>query len=156
VIFDESELREADVKWEEGCDRAEPERLGGPPPYPGGKCLARIQIRAPDYLAAANEEDDENDDKYVPLPEAWTTKCVYSVGRESTSRVREYYLAWAKRIGQDPNVNYGDRTLWMKVMAGRRTRVIRIRGMKDRTVRDVYLEYKETQPRGVECGAVGS
>lgn len=62
VIFDESELREAEMKWEEGCDPAEPERLGGPPPYPGGKCLARLKIRAPDYLAATNEDEDENSD----------------------------------------------------------------------------------------------
>jgi hypothetical protein len=148
VILDESELGEADMKWKEGCDRGEPERLGGPPPYPGAKCLARLEIRAPDYGAAADDEDDkddDNDDNYVPPPESCTTKYVYSVGWVSTAKVLEFYRAWAKRLGQDPNI-YSTRSPSMEVLADGRTWVISILGTKGGTVHDVYLEYKETQP----------
>jgi hypothetical protein len=145
VVFDESELGEADLKWEEGCGLAETERLGGPPPYPGAKCLARLEIRGPDYSAAANEEADENNDNSVPFPESCTTKYVYNVGWGRTSKVREFYLAWAKRLGQEPNIYDASRP-WMEVLAGGRTWVISIRGMKRDIVHDVYLEYKETQP----------
>jgi hypothetical protein len=148
VAFAEWELSDAEMKWTEGCDRGEPERLGGPPPYPGAKCLARLEIRAPDYSAAANDEgdlDDENDDNYVPPPESCTTKYVYSVGWVSTSKVLEFYRAWAKRLDQAPNI-YSTRSPSMEVLAGGRTWLVSILGTKGGTVHDVFLESKETQP----------
>jgi hypothetical protein len=135
VIFDESELWGAEVIWEKCADASEPERLGGPPPYPGGRCLARIQIRKPDYRSLSDDEDANED---VPLPELWTTKYAYSVPREYPSAIRKYYLDWAKRLGIDPRV-------WTEVEAGGRTWLITIRGI-GRTIDDVYLEYSETHP----------
>ena len=136
VIFDETELSESETIWEECGDASEPARLGGPPRYPGAKCLARIQIRRPDYLSMS-DEDLDND---RPPPELWTVKYVYSVGWEWTSKVREFYLDWAKRIGPVPNV-YG---YWMEVEAGgKKWRIIMRERQKQRTVNDVYLEYTE-------------
>jgi hypothetical protein len=129
AIFDESELRKGFMTWEECANGAEPERLGGPPPYPGARCLARIRIRRPDYSSVSDDED-------APPPELRTTKYVYSVAREFPSAVRQYYLDWEKRAGLDPRV-------WSEVVAGGRTWRIATHGV-GRTVDGIDLEYAET------------
>jgi len=155
VIFGESELEEAEVTWAEVCDPAEPERMGGPPAYPGSKCRARIETRrrafpweVPGYGdkdekddERADEEDDEN---YVPPPDVWTTRYVYGLPRPDTSDVRKYYEAWAKRAGQEADFHHGDLA---EVQAeGRKWEISLWRMGSKYTVRYIYVEYNEIHP----------
>jgi hypothetical protein len=137
VIFSESDLRESELIWEKSNDADEPVQLGGPPPYPNSRCLARIQLRKPDYDAMSDEDWDRD----VAVPDLRTVRYVYSVGWEYTSKVKEHFLNWARSVGPEPNV-YGYQQYWMEVTAGGRKWTIQIQGQKN-TVDDVYVEYTE-------------
>lgn len=138
VVFDESELREAELTWEKCADGAEPAKLGGPPPFPNSRCLARIDFRRPDWDALSEEELDRD----VAPPVRRTVRYVYSVGWEVTGRVTAHFVAWAKTLGLDPNV-YGYQRYWIEVPNAGKTWTIQIRGRK-RYVDDVYVEYADT------------
>jgi hypothetical protein len=139
VIFFESELQGAKLLWE-GCrDGSEPVRLGGPPPFPGSTCLARIQIRREDSDAVPEEDLD----KGVTPPEILTQRYVYSAGGASTAEVTQHFLNWAKRAGHELHV-YGDQE-WMEVKTDGKTWTLSIRG-DEGSADDVYVEYKEAHP----------
>lgn len=137
VIYSEWDLLGTKLSWEKCTDAGEPEGLGGPPPFPHSRCLARIQIRKPDYDAVSEEDLDRG----VAPPEIRNVRYVYSAGWAYTTEVTQHFLNWAKSLGQDPNL-YGYRRYWMEVTAGGKKWTIWIRGVK-RTVEDVYVEYTE-------------
>jgi hypothetical protein len=141
VIYSEGDLRESELIWEKCDDADEPEQLGGPPPFPNSRCLARIQVRKPDYDAVSDEELDRG----VAVPDMRTVRYVYSVGWDYTSKVTVHFRNWAKSVGPEPNL-YGYLRYWMEVNAGGRKWTIQIRGRKN-TVDDVYVEYTEQQPQ---------
>ncbi len=141
VIFAESDLRESELTWEKCDDADEPARLGGPPPFPNSRCLARIQVRKPDYDAVP----DEDLDRGVAVPDMRTVTYVYSVGWAYTSKVTEHFLNWAKSVGPEPNV-YGYIQYWMEVNTAGRKWTIQVRGRK-KIVDDVYVEYAERCPQ---------
>jgi hypothetical protein len=144
VVYSEGELREADLTWEKCSDADTPERLGGPPPFPNSRCLARIETRRPDYDAVTDEELDQG----VVPPDIRTVRYVYSAGWVYTSEVTKHFLNWAKSVGPEPNV-YGYLRYWMEVTANGKTWTIQIRGLK-RTVDDVYIEYTDRTPARAE------
>lgn len=141
VIYSEWDLRESELIWEKCTEADEPERFGGPPPFPNSRCLARIQVRKPDYDAVSDEDLDQG----VAVPDMRTVRYVYSAGWAYTSKVTEHFLNWAKSVGPEPNV-YGYLRYWMEVTSGGRKWTIQVRGRKN-TVDDVYVEYTERRPQ---------
>jgi hypothetical protein len=141
VVFDESELREAALTWDACSDASEPQRLGGPPPFPNSRCLARIEFRHPDWDTLSEEDLDRD----VAPPIVHTVRYVYSVGWEVTGKVTDHFVRWAKSVGAEPNV-YGYLLYWLEVPNAGKTWTIQIRGKK-RLVDDVYVEYKESATR---------
>jgi hypothetical protein len=131
------DLRGAELAWEKSSDATEPQRLGGPPPFPGSRCLARIRIRKPDYDAVT----DENLDRGVVPPDIHNVRYVYSAGWEYTTKVTDHFEKWARSAGSDAHV-YGYRRYFIEVTAADKAWTIQVRGRK-RTVDDVYVEYTD-------------
>lgn len=139
VIYSERDLRQSELIWEKFSDAGEPARLGGPPPFPSSRCLARIQIRRPDWEALSDEELDRD----VDPPDMRTVRYVYHADSARISEVTQHFLDWAKKVGPEPNL-YG---YWMEVTAGGKTWTIEIRGVKH-IVDDVYVEYSDRRAPG--------
>ena len=137
VIFSVWDLRGNELAWEKCTDASEPERLGGPPPFPGSRCLARLRIRQPDYDAVT----DEDLDRGVVPPDIHNVRYVYNAGGADTTEVTAHFEKWAKSAGSDTNV-YGYRRYFIEVTAGGKAWAIQVRGRKY-TVDDVYVEYSD-------------
>ncbi|MEN6604046.1 MAG: hypothetical protein ABFD86_16685 [Bryobacteraceae bacterium] len=143
VFYSQGELRESDLNWEKCADANEPALLGGPPPFPNSRCLARIRMRRPDYDAVSEEDLDRG----VAPPDIRTVRYVYSTGDAGITEVTEHFKNWAKSVGPEPNV-YGYRRIWMEAESGGKAWTVEVRGAKN-TVDDVYVDYteKRTQPQ---------
>lgn len=142
AVFGESELRGADLTWEKCDDPSEPVRLGGPPPYAGSECLARIHIRRTDYDDARTTDDDpdSDEDKPVPRVELRTTKYVYRSQwkfGDRESDVRRFYNDWARKAGLE--FKY-----YTEIETGGRTWHIDYPGRKE--VVYIYLSYTDKKP----------
>lgn len=141
VILSEWELRDAVLSWEESTDAAEQVRLGGPPPFPGSKCYARLRINRKNYLAMSDEEMDKDFDP----PEVRTVMFVYSPGSVVYGHeVARHFLEWVRRVGPDPTA-YGDYSRSMEVKAGGKTWSILILGAR-RSVHEIHVAQSETLP----------
>jgi len=140
VIYSEGNLRDSVLIWEKCADAAEPARLGGPPPFPNSRCLARIETRRPDDDAVT----DEDLARGVVPPEICTVRYVYSAGWVETSEVTRHFLNWAKSVGPEPTV-YGYIRYWLEQTVNGKKWTIQIRGVK-RLVDDVYIEYTSREP----------
>jgi len=143
VIFSVWNLLGTELVWEKCADAEEPERLGGPTPFPGSRCLARIRIRKPDYDAVTDEELDRG----VVPPDVHNVRYVYSAGSAYTTEVTAHFEKWAKSAGSDTNV-YGYRRYFIEVTAGGKAWTIQVRGRKY-TVDDVYIEYTDKPAKPV-------
>jgi len=139
VILDEWELRDGVLSWEQCTDAGEPVRLGGPLPFPGSTCYARIRIHRKDYLALS----DEDRDKDVDPPEVRTVTYVYRTGPVSYREVARHFLEWVRRVGPDPKA-YGEYSRSMEVEAGGKTWSILILGARNR-VNEIHVAYREAR-----------
>lgn len=141
VILSEWDLRDAVLSWEECADAAEQVRLGGPPPFPGSKCYARLRINRKDSLAMSDEEIDKDFDP----PEVRTVMFVYSTGSVAYGdEVARHFLQWVRRVGPDPTA-YGDYSRSMEVKAGGKTWSILILAQR-RIVYEIQVAQSETLP----------
>ena len=152
VYFDETDLQSAVLSWEKCTDPDEVMRLGGPPPFPGTQCWARIQIlrdqhRSLDSAASADEEEDEQEEKDisedVPAPKERVMRYVYYGGRPTAGEIQQHVLAWAKNVGIEPRVA-GDITFTSGGLAW--TISTTMRNLHQPWVEDIYVECAEPLP----------
>ena len=141
MIFSVWDLRGCELAWEQCADAKEPERLGGPPPFPGSRCLARIRIRKPDNDALTDEELDRG----VVPPDIHNVKYVYSGGGADPTEVKAHFEKWAKSDAIDTGVK-GHRRYVIEAAAAGKAWTIEIRGRRY-TVDDVYIEYSDKPAR---------
>ena len=141
VILSVSDLREAALNWEKFADASEPARLGGPPPFPGSRCLLRIRITRPDYDALSEEEADRD----VAPPQLHQVVYVYRLGWIETAKVKQHFLSWAKGAGSEADF-YGYRSYSLDVKAGGRNWTIRVLGRKSGPY-GIEIEYTERRGR---------
>jgi hypothetical protein len=141
IMFSVWDLLGAEMAWEECADAKEPERLGGPPPFPASRCLARIRIRKPDDDALTDEQLDRG----VVPPDIHNVKYVYSGGGADPTEVKAHFENWAKSDAINTSVK-GHRRYIIEATAAGKSWTIEIRGRKY-TVDDVYIEYTDKPAR---------
>ncbi len=146
TYFYESELKEAALKWEASPDGFEPARLGGPPPFPGSNCLARLRWVWPDRDALSEEDLDRD----VEPPQALTVRYVYKAGVERSQVIAEHFQNWAKGLGHDPPM-YGYQGKTMEVTTGGNVWSIYIRHRRD-FPDEIYIEYTAARKRAAAEG----
>ncbi len=141
VIYPIGDLVQSDMVWEQCSDVGDPAQLGGPPPFPGSRCLARIQLLRPDHDALSDEQQNRG----VAPPRFRTVRYVYGTGSAGIGEVVEHFVSWAKSTGSQPNL-YSDPRRGLDVTTRGKTWSIEVRGAKY-TVDDIYVEYTESHAR---------